>query len=129
MSQENTPQGKELIFDFKIEVDEIDASKARAFRTLCQIAFGDREASPAETALILSHLHYVLRHKMSCWYSIWTPEDVIEYADSGRMAFTPTIDQAKDVCHNLEQYEHIYSDISEAVKNEIETLRNSGVNE
>jgi hypothetical protein len=104
--------------------------KENAFRLLMEIAVApERQASEAETAEILTHLHYVLRYKMGCWYSMWTPQDVIEYAESSRLAFTPTIDQAKDVCHNLEQYEHIYSDISEAVKNEIETLRNSGVNE
>lgn len=104
--------------------------KENAFRLLMQIAVTpERQASEAETDEILNYLRYVLRHKMGCWYSIWTPQDVIEYAESGRMAFTPTIDQAKEVCSSIEGYEHIYSDISEAVKNEIETLRNSGVNE
>lgn len=60
---------------------------------------------------------------------MWTPQDVIEYSESSRLAFTPTIDQAKDICSNLEAYDHLYSEVSEAVKNEIETLRNSGVNE
>lgn len=128
MSQENTPHEDKTLLMVKFH--QTDTRKQQAFALLCELAFDEeRQASPAETALILSHLHYVLRHKMSCWYSLWTPQDVIEYADSGRMAFTPTIDQAKDVCHNLEQYDEIYSDIQEAVKNEIETLRNSGVNE
>jgi len=104
--------------------------KENAFRLLMQIAVTpERQASEAETAEILTHLYYVIRHKMGCWYSIWTPQDVIEYAESNRVAFTPTIDQAKEVCSNLEGYEHIYSEISEAVKNEIETLRNGGANE
>jgi len=129
MSQENTPTGEnEVIFDFNITTNE--PRKARAYKLLCEIAFAEeREATEAEVNEIMNHLHYVLRYKMGCWYSMWTPQDVIEYSESSRLAFTPTIDQAKDICRNLEGYEHIYSDISEAVKNEIETLRNSGVNE
>jgi len=128
MSHLPAPQGDKTLL--MVNFHQTDTRKHTAFALLCEIAFDEeRQASPAETAAILTHLHYVLRYKMGCWYSMWTPQDVIEYSESSRLAFTPTIDQAKDICSNLEGYEHIYSDISEAVKNEIETLRNSGVNE
>jgi len=121
MSQEMTPT-PETINEMK--------RKENAFRLLTQIALSpERKASPQETEEIMKYLHYVLRYKMGCWYSMWTPQDVIEYSEDTRLAFTPTIDQAWDVCHNLEGYDHLYSEVSEAVKNEIETLRNSGVNE
>lgn len=129
MSHEITPPEDKLIFDFKIEVEPIDASKARAFRTLCKIAFGDRDASKTEVAEIMQHLHYVLKNKMGCWFSLWTPGDVQEYAEDSGDGFKPTYDQAKQICHDLDSYEYIFSEVNDAVRNELKTLRNSGVNE
>lgn len=132
MSHEITPPEDKLIFDFKIEVEPIDASKARAFRTLCKIAFGDRDASKTEVNEIMQHLPYVLRYKMDCWFTAWTPDDIQDYAEGNQClgdGFEPTYDQAKQICHNLENYEHLYSEVNEAVRNELITLRNSGVNE
>lgn len=129
MSHEITPQEDKLIFDFKIEVEPADASKARAFRTLCKIAFGDRDATETEVNEVMQHLPYVLKYKMGCWFTLWTPGDVQDYADDYEGAFVPTYDQAKRICHDLDGYEYIFSEVNDAVRNEINTLRNSGANE
>lgn len=108
---------------------DTDPAKVKAFALLWDVAFGRREPSQAETDLIVEHLTPVLKHNLNCWVSLWSPSDVQDFSDGCRLAFEPTYDQAKDICHNLEDYEHLYSEVNEAVKNELYTLRNSGVNE
>ena len=102
--------------------------KENAFRLLMQIAVSpEREASQAEVVEIMTYLPNVLRGKMGLWFSCLTPADVIDFAESERECFSPTYDQAKGICHDLEGYEHLYSEVNEAVRNELRTLRNGGV--
>ena len=120
MSQEPTPQGDKTLLMVKFHQE--DTRKQQAFALLCELAFDDeREAKPAEVALVMSELHYVLKNKLNLWYQSWSPEDVQDYAKGGEYP-VPTLDQAKDICHNLEDYENIYWEVREAVKNELYTL-------
>lgn len=120
MSQENTPHEDKTLLMVKFHQE--DTRKQQAFALLCELAFDDkREAKPAEAALILSHLHYVLRYKLNLFYAMWSPEDIQDYAD-GTDYPKPTLDQAKDICHNLSDYDIIHSEITEAVRNELYIL-------
>lgn len=101
-----------------------------AFRLLTQIALNpDRQPTKEETDFILSHLNPLLRNRFNCWFSMWTPSDVIEYAHDVDEGFKLDYDRAKQICHDLESYDHIYSEVSDAVRNEIVTLRNQGYGE
>lgn len=121
MTEDNTPT-PETINEMK--------RKENAFRLLMQIAVSPgREASEAEVLEIMNYLPSVMRGKMGLWFSCWTPSDVIDYAEDIQCGFAPTYDQAKGICHDLEGYDHLYSEVNEAVKNELETMRNRGVNE
>ena len=105
-----------------VKFHQTDTRKQQAFALLCELAFNDeREAKKSEVALIMSELHSVLKHKLNLWYSMWSPEDVQDYAEGSEYP-VPTLDEAKDICRNLEDYENIYSDIQEAVKNELYTI-------
>ena len=102
--------------------------KENAFRLLMQIAVSpEREASQAETEEIMNYLPNVLRGKMGLWLAYYTPADVIDFEGSEREGFSPTYDQAKGICHDLDSYDYIYSEINDALCNELRTLRNGGV--
>lgn len=103
--------------------------KAKAMGTLVGLAFSDREASPYDVQEIMRYLPYIMRHKMGLWFSCWSPQDVIDYAEETGDGFIPHYEQAKRICYDLEGYDYLHSEVNEAVKEELRTLRNSGVNE
>lgn len=120
MSQENTPHEDKTMLMVKFH--QTDTRKQQAFALLCEIAFDEnRKAKPDEVALIMSELHYVLRYRLNLWYSMWSPSDIQDYAE-GTDYPAPTIDQAKTICHNLDDYDAIHHEITEAVKNELYLL-------
>jgi len=105
--------------------------KENAFKLLTAIALDQsREPTKEQTATILRYLAPLLRHRFGCWFSIWSPEDVQEYAeDLDGEDLKLDYDRAKQVCHDLDAYDYIYSEINDAVRNELITLRNSGYGE
>lgn len=100
---------------------DTDPAKVKAFALLWDVAFGRRNPTKEEANLILSHLTPVLKYNFDCWFSVWSPEDVQDYAEDSEYP-VPTLDQAKAICRNLEDYDHLYSEVNEAVKNELYTL-------
>jgi hypothetical protein len=122
MSHEMTPPG-ETINEMK--------RKENAFRLLMEIAVSpEREPSKAEVCELMWPLSPILRHRFGCWLSIWTPEDIQDYAaDLEGQDLRLDYDRAKQVCKDLDTYDYIYSEINDAIRNELVTLRNSGYGE
>ena len=128
MNNDNTPT-PDLTPEITSMLHAERLRKGAALGTLAGLFFSEREATEAEVNEIMRYLPSVMRHKMGLWFAYWSPSDVIEYAEDIQCGFVPTYDQAKGICHDLEGYDHLYSEVNDAVKNELETMRNGGANE
>lgn len=127
MSHQKDTHGDKTLLMVKFHQD--DTKKHQAFSLLCELAFDEnRKAKPDEVEMILSELHQVLRYKFNCYYTMWTPADVQDYAEGSEYP-VPTLEQAERICHNLDDYEHVHEGVVEAVKNELYTLDKSGAND
>jgi mannose/cellobiose epimerase-like protein (N-acyl-D-glucosamine 2-epimerase family) len=116
MSNEMTPQRQndEMIVKNK---------EAEALRLFAEIATTDRKATQEEVNQIMYFIPYVLKRKLGCWFSIWTPSDVQEFIDDTQEEKNLTYEQAQAVCNGLDDYDFIHHEITEAIKNEVGLVR------
>lgn len=96
--------------------------REKAFKLMLEIAVNPARQITKEEADEMIYFIPELLNRMGCWFSIWTPSDVQDYAFDVHEWKTLDYEKAKVVCENLENYEYIYSEINEAVGNAIKEV-------
>ena len=106
----------------------IKHKEAEALRLFAEIATTDRQPTKEEVDQVMYFIPYVLKTKLGCWFSMWTPSDVQDFAFDTQEDENLTYDQAKAVCNGLEDYDAIHHEITQSIQNEIKIIRRNEKN-